>query len=40
MIINAGIAEVVYNSQYPLGDLSLRLLKEAGVRTRQAGTQS
>ena len=37
MIINAGIAEVVYNSDYPLGDLSLRLLREAGVRTRQAG---
>jgi len=38
MIINAGIAEVVYNSEYPLGDLSLRLLREAGVRARQAGT--
>jgi dCMP deaminase len=37
MIINAGIAEVVYSAEYPLGDLSLRLLKEAGVLARQAG---
>jgi len=35
MIINAGIAEVVYSAAYPLGDLSLALLREAGVKVRQ-----
>lgn len=35
MIINAGIAEVVYNADYPLGDVSLALLREAGVKVRQ-----
>jgi dCMP deaminase len=35
MIINAGIKEVVYNLQYPLGDVSLELLREAGVVARQ-----
>lgn len=35
MIINAGIAEVVYNAGYPLGEVSLRLLREAGVGTRR-----
>lgn len=34
MIINAGIAEVVYNEHYPLADDALRLLKEAGVKVR------
>jgi dCMP deaminase len=38
MIINAGIAEVVYSAEYPLGDVSLRLLREAGVKVRQLGT--
>ncbi len=37
MVINAGIAEVVYNADYPLGDVSLALLREAGVKVRQAG---
>lgn len=37
MIINAGIHEVVYNQQYPMGEVSLQLLKEAGVSTRQGG---
>jgi len=37
MIINAGIAEVVYSADYPLGDVSLRLLREAGVKVRQLG---
>jgi dCMP deaminase len=37
MIINAGIAEVVYSAAYPLGDVSLRLLREAGVKVRQHG---
>jgi dCMP deaminase len=36
MIINAGIAEVVYSAEFPLGDVSLRLLREAGVKVRQA----
>ncbi len=31
MIINAGIAEVIYQSSYSLEDLSLNLLKEAGI---------
>ena len=38
MIINAGIREVVYNLDYPLNDSALRLLKEAGVVVRQAGS--
>jgi len=37
MIINAGIAEVVYSSGYPLSDVSLRLLGEAGVKVRRVG---
>ncbi len=35
LIINAGIAEVVYNADYPLADLSLELLRECGVKVRQ-----
>ena len=35
MIINAGLAEVVYDASYPLGERSLALLDEAGVRVRQ-----
>ncbi len=38
MIINAGIAEVIYSAEYPLGEVSLRLLREAGVKVRQHGT--
>ncbi len=38
MIINAGIAEVVYNANYPMGDVSLALLREAGVKVRQVET--
>ena len=37
MIINAGIQEVVYSAEYPLGDTSLDLLREAGVKARQLG---
>ncbi|MDG2335825.1 MAG: deaminase [Myxococcota bacterium] len=37
MIINAGLSEVVYNAEYPLGGRSLDLLAEAGVKVRQAG---
>jgi len=35
MIINAGIKEVVYNVDYPLGETPLRLLKDAGIKVRQ-----
>ncbi len=35
MIINAGIVEVVYNADYPLGEVALDLLREAGVKVRQ-----
>jgi len=35
MIINSGIVEVVYNADYPLGEISLDLLREAGVKVRQ-----
>jgi len=35
MIINSGIAEVVYNAAYPLGERSLELLRESGVKVRQ-----
>jgi dCMP deaminase len=35
MIINSGITEVVYNVDYPLGDVSLNLLREAGIKVRQ-----
>ncbi len=35
LIINSGISEVVYNVDYPLIDISLKLLQEAGVAVRQ-----
>jgi dCMP deaminase len=35
MIINSGMLEVVYNSNYPLGEMPLKLLKEAGIAVRQ-----
>jgi len=35
MIINSGLAEVVYQADYPLGATSLDLLREAGVLLRQ-----
>ena len=35
MIINAGIREVIYNSEYPLNQAALRILGEAGVTLRQ-----
>ena len=35
MIINAGLGEVIYQSTYPLGEVSLALLQEAGVEVRQ-----
>ena len=35
MIINAGIKEVVYSAEYPLSDISLRLLKDTGILVRK-----
>jgi len=36
LIINAGIAEVVFNAAYALDDVAAALLREAGVKVRQA----
>lgn len=38
MILNSGIKEVVYNAAYPMGELPLKLLKEAGVVTRNVAS--
>ncbi len=38
MIINAGIVEVVYNADYPLGSVALDLLREAGLKVRRITT--
>ena len=35
LIINSGIAEVVYSQTYPMEKVPMSLLKEAGVKTRQ-----
>jgi len=35
MIINAAIREVVFHQEYPLGDVALGLLREAGVELRK-----
>jgi dCMP deaminase len=35
MIINAGIVQVVYNEDYPLGQAAMDLIKEAGVELRR-----
>ncbi len=35
MIINSGIAEVVYDATFPLSDVSIALLQESGVKIRQ-----
>ncbi|MBN1688739.1 MAG: dephospho-CoA kinase [Candidatus Omnitrophica bacterium] len=40
MIINAGILEVVYNVDYPMSDVSLRLFEEAGVKVRKLPVQA
>ncbi|MCS7311692.1 MAG: dCMP deaminase family protein [Acidobacteria bacterium] len=39
MIINAGIAEVVYESPYPLESAVVALFREAGVRLRVLGRE-
>ena len=36
MIINVGLTEVVYQSDYPLGQVALNLLAEAGIKTRKS----
>lgn len=35
MIINSGIREVVFNVDYPLGETSMKILKEAGIEARK-----
>jgi deoxycytidylate deaminase len=35
MIINSGIAEVVYQGNYPFLETSLKLLQQAGVTVRK-----
>ena len=40
MIINAGLEEVVYNTDYPLGETALNLLREAGVKVRKVSLSS
>jgi len=37
MIINSGICEVVYNKNYVMEEVALKLLQEAGVKVRQYG---
>ncbi len=36
MIINAGLVEVVFQTEYPLGQVSLDLLTEAGIRLNRS----
>jgi dCMP deaminase len=38
LIINAGLAEVVYDASYPLGESALSLLAEAQVKLRQVAS--
>ncbi len=40
MIINAGISEVVYSAAYPMGEVSVDLFREAGIKIRQIGDGS
>ena len=35
MIINSGLQEVVFSTEYAIGDIAMKLLKEAGVAIRQ-----
>ncbi|HTO70390.1 MAG TPA: deaminase [Myxococcota bacterium] len=37
MIINAGLSEVVYDAHFPLGEVSVSLFREAGIKVRQLG---
>ena len=36
MIINAGLGEVVYDAHFPLGDVSVALFREAGIKVAPA----
>lgn len=38
MIINSGIAEVVYNEAYPLGNEAIALLRQPGIKVRRLST--
>ncbi|MEE8558551.1 MAG: deaminase [Myxococcota bacterium] len=40
MIINAGIRDLIYDAEFPLGERSLALLEEAGVKVRQLEAQT
>ncbi|HNV85503.1 MAG TPA: deaminase [Candidatus Omnitrophota bacterium] len=40
MIINSGIREVIYSTEYTLDAVPLKLLQEAGVKIRQLGSPS
>jgi len=35
MIVNSGITEVIYSTEYAIGEVPMKLLKEAGVEIRQ-----
>jgi dCMP deaminase len=35
MIINAGISEVIFSHEYPLGETAMDLLREAGIQVRK-----
>lgn len=37
MIINSGLSEVVYSKAYSINSVPMKLLKEAGIETRQVG---
>ncbi|HXZ85999.1 MAG TPA: deaminase [Myxococcota bacterium] len=37
MIINAGLSEVVYGAHFPMGEVSVALFREAGIKVRQLG---
>ena len=37
MIINAGLSEVVYDAHFPLGEVSVALFRDAGIKVRQLG---
>ncbi|MDA0837278.1 MAG: dCMP deaminase family protein [Planctomycetota bacterium] len=37
LIINSGIIEVIYNQRYPMSNVALALMEEAGVKVRQFG---
>ncbi len=39
MILNSGISEVIYSSQYEMGVETLKLLQEAGIIVRQLGSR-